>query len=288
MDRTFWSHWGDGQAEISTYDLTYPRYGAPRTGVAVAIFVTEPFSYEARVKADPGKHASSDVFPVMKLNLVQDFQTGIYDYNEQTSSFLALGSLSQQPGGHLTKVSFSSQEWCGHSWAQWLRKPDGLHYSGHSYFDGEADRAAVLPAPAEGIAEEQLWFWARGMAEPRLESGGAVTLPFRRSLQHERHSHREAAWSEARFTRDGKPARVTVPGGTFECETWRAEERDGTSFTFRVEAAAPRRIIEWSSSEGERGVFVKSDRVKYWERNKPGGEAALSRLGLRQRPPRTP
>ena len=94
MDRTFWSHWGDGQAEISAYELTYPRYGALRSGVAVAIFVTEPFSYEARVKADPGKHAPGDVFPVIKLNLVQDFQTGIYDYNEQTSSYLSLRSLN--------------------------------------------------------------------------------------------------------------------------------------------------------------------------------------------------
>lgn len=63
MDRTFWSHWGDGQAEISAYELTYPRYGALRSGVAVAIFVTEPFSYEARVKADRGKHAPGDRLP---------------------------------------------------------------------------------------------------------------------------------------------------------------------------------------------------------------------------------
>lgn len=288
MDQAFWSHWGDGQAEISTYDLTYPRYGSPRSGVAVAIFVTEPFSHEARVKADPGKHDPSDVFPVMKLNLVQDFQTGIYDYNEQTSSFLALASLPQQPGGHLTKVSFSSQEWCGHSWAQWLRRPDGLHYTGHSYFDGEADRAAILPAPAAGITEEQLWFWARGMAEPRLEPGGEVTLPFRHSLQQERHSHREAAWSKARFTRGATQSRVTVPAGTFGAETWRVEEQDGTSFAFTVEAAAPHRILEWRASDGERGVLVASDRLKYWQMNKPGGEAALTRLGLRQRPPRTP
>lgn len=109
MDRTFWSDWGDGQAEISAYELTYPRYGALRSGVAVAIFVTEPFSYEARVKADPGKHAPGDVFPVIKLNLVQDFQTGIYDYNEQTSSYLSLRSLNS-PAATSTKVSFSSQE----------------------------------------------------------------------------------------------------------------------------------------------------------------------------------
>src|SRR4051794_39769772 len=34
FDQTFWKTWGDGQAELSAYDLTYPRYGKPRHGVA--------------------------------------------------------------------------------------------------------------------------------------------------------------------------------------------------------------------------------------------------------------
>ena len=50
----FWKHWGDGRAELAAYDLETPRYGEPRRGVAVAIFVTETFSSSLRVKADPG------------------------------------------------------------------------------------------------------------------------------------------------------------------------------------------------------------------------------------------
>ena len=56
----FWTHWGDGKAELDGYALTQPRYGAPRAGTAVMIFVTEDFSDSARVKADPGKHPPSD------------------------------------------------------------------------------------------------------------------------------------------------------------------------------------------------------------------------------------
>src|SRR5205823_5666230 len=81
----FWRHWGDGRGELSGYDLETPRYGALRHGIAVAIFVTETFSNSKRVKADPGMHPAFDEFPVMKLNLVQDFATGIYDYNLETS-----------------------------------------------------------------------------------------------------------------------------------------------------------------------------------------------------------
>ena len=67
----FWKHWGDGQAELNGYRLTQPRYGARRAGSAVLIFVTEDFSDSLRVKADPGKHPATDVYPVMKLNFVR-------------------------------------------------------------------------------------------------------------------------------------------------------------------------------------------------------------------------
>ena len=109
----FWDHWGDGKAELNGYALKQPRYGAVRTGTSVLIFVTEDFSDTLRVKADPGKHPASDVYPVMKLNAVRDFPTGIYDYNVMTSAFLRVA-----PGWPVAKVSFSSQEWCGHVWHQ--------------------------------------------------------------------------------------------------------------------------------------------------------------------------
>src|SRR5690349_24451557 len=41
FDAAFWKQWGDGQAELSGYDLTFPRYGHLRRGVAATIFVPE-------------------------------------------------------------------------------------------------------------------------------------------------------------------------------------------------------------------------------------------------------
>ena len=83
----FWPHWSDNKAEMNGYRLVQPRYGAKRAGTAVLIYVTEDFSDSLRVKADPGQHPASDVYPVMKLNDVRHFQTGIYDYNVMTSTF---------------------------------------------------------------------------------------------------------------------------------------------------------------------------------------------------------
>src|SRR5713101_837527 len=158
----FWKRWGDGKGEVSGYDLTFPRYGELRKGVAVVVFVTETFSNSARVKSDPGKHPKSDEFPVMKLNLVQDFSTGIYDYNLLTSAFVALAPVNGRPAGSATKVSFSSQEWCGHVYAQVLFDAHYARFTSHSYFDSEADSSASLELPNGALSEDALLAWARG------------------------------------------------------------------------------------------------------------------------------
>ena len=36
-------YWDRGQAEVARYDLVQTRYGEPREGHAVLVFVTEPF-----------------------------------------------------------------------------------------------------------------------------------------------------------------------------------------------------------------------------------------------------
>src|SRR4051794_35869994 len=118
MTADFWQTWGDGQAEVASYDLTMPKYGQLRKGTAIAIFVTEPFSKSLRVKADDGKHAKADVASVMKLNLIREYQTGVYNYKDMLGTFVWLEGVDNRPEGMAAKVSFSSQEWCGHVWSQ--------------------------------------------------------------------------------------------------------------------------------------------------------------------------
>ncbi len=287
-DDAFWRVWGDGKAEVSSYDLVYPRYGNPGKGLAITIFVTEPFSDSLRVKADAGRHSSSDVFPAMKLNLIQDFQTGVYDYNEETSSFVGLAPAGGRPAGSLCKVSFSSQEWCGHTWLQVLPRMDRYEIAGHSYFDGEADRRANLPAPAGGVSEDQLMFWVRGIGQPLLEPGQTAEVPYLPSLQSSRHHHRQLTWTRARLTREAGAREISTPAGKFNVEVYRTEIESGGSRAYYVDLAAPRRVVRWESSDGERGDLIASKRMKYWTMNQPGGEGVLKELGLSQRAPRTP
>jgi hypothetical protein len=287
FDAAFWKQWGDGQAELSGYELTFPRYGQPRRGVAATIFVTETFSNALRVKSDPGRHPASDEFPVMKLNLVQDYQTGIYDYNDMTSSFVALAPVNGRPAGFATKISFSSQEWCGHTFQQLLFDARAIRATSHSYFDGEADQQSQLDEPPGGISEDELLLWARGMAAPRLAPGERREVPFLPSLQASRQQHVPLSWRRATLTRSARFQQISGPLGKFTVETWAAAVPGGIQRTIYVEAAEPHRIVRWEAANGERADLLGSQRMKYWEMNRQGFETALKRLGLSPRPPRT-
>lgn len=285
--RAFWKHWGDGRAELAGYDLVKPRYGEERRGTAVAIFVTEPFHGGARVKAE---EAGPGTFQVLKLNLAQDFPTGIYDYRLMTSAFVALEPVAGLPAGAPAKVSFSAQEWCGHVYQQALFRGGGADVSLHSYFEGEADEEARLPG-GPGLSEDTLLLWARGLAWPEVAPGETATVPVLTSLERSRLRHRPAAWEGAELARPAGSRQVDVPAGTFEVTEARATLRGATgerTWTFWVEKADPNRIVAWATSDGERAELLGADRLPYWELNGPGGEEYLERLGLQPRPPRTP
>lgn len=282
----FWKIWGDGQAEVAAYDLTEPHYKAPRRGTVVSIFVSETFSNSARVKSDPGKHPPADEFPVLKLNLVKDFQTGIYDYNDMTSVFVAAKPVNSRGIGYPAKVSFSSQEWCGHVYHQLLFDASAVRSMRHSYFDGEGDQQTQLDYPAGGVSADSLLHWARGMAEPSLKPGESKDVDLLASLQSNRDKHVAIGWSKAKLSRSSGVQKVTVPAGTFEVEVFEATA-GGEKRTYFVEKAAPRRIVKWEYSNGEKAEMLRSVRLKYWELNKPGGEAELKKLLLSARPPRT-
>ena len=285
-DASFWEVWGDGFAEVSTYELVMPRYGEPRDGESIMIFVSETFSDSKRVKADPGRHPKADEFPVMKLNWQKNFQTGIYDYSEMLSSFLGLGAIGGRPPGTLTKLTFSRQEWCGQMFAQVLFDPSRIRVSGSSYFDGDADLSQTLELQPEGISEDGLAFWARGMAAPFLKPGESRDVPFLTSLRSARDAHQPLAWSRINLTRNATLQKLETPAGEFEVETFSAQLANGKGFVFFVEKDSPYRIIRWQYTSGEAAELIASERVKYWELNRPGGEVALRSLGLEPRAPR--
>jgi len=271
----FWKHWGDGQAELNGYRLKQPRYGAVRTGTAVLIFVTEDFSDSLRVKADPGKHPASDVYPVMKLNTVRDFQTGIYHYDVMTSVFARVAA-----GWPVAKVSFSSQEWCGQVYHHLIPRNGRVSGVFHSYFDGEADGTDELALPADGVFDDVLPILLRGWQGTYLQAGQKKSVPYLPSLLSARLAHTRLKWGRAEIARAAAVESVTVPAGRFRVSSWTVAEEGGPTTTYQFEADPPYRLVRRASTSGEEAVLLGSTRLPYWKLNAPGGEKHLRAIGL--------
>ncbi len=274
----FWDHWGDGRAELAGYSLTLPRYGEPRTGEAVLVTVTEDFTAGQRVKSDGGH---GDEYPVLKLNEVRDFQTGLYDYNLMTSSWLRLDG--KVPLGLPDKVSFSMQEWCGHVYEELLVEPDALGHLTHSYFDGETVGATRGALPARAVIADAMPLLVRGLGGDLLAPGESRVVPWLPSAPERRMLHKDLAWTEATIVRSAETVSVTVPAGTFPAYTVTATPKGSASTTWTVEAAAPHRLLRWSRSDGELGELTGAVRRAYWNDHGEGGEALRAELGLPQR-----
>ena len=272
----FWEHWGDGKAEIDAYTLVQPRYGELRHGTAVLVYVTETFTQAQRVKSDGGH---SDEMPVLKLNEVRDFQTGIYDYNILTSTFVVLdGSL---PLGVPTKVSMGAQEWCGNVYEQLLFSSDRLERTLHSYFDGEADKQDSMAVPAHALDGDALPILVRGLTGELVAPGGERTVPVLDRILDSRFQHEPPRFRTTTIRRSARAESVEAPLGRFEVSRFDVVTEGGPTMRFYVEVAAPHRLIGWTRSDGEAGWIRGSVRTPYWKENQEGDEAMLKDLGLK-------
>lgn len=175
LSQEFKDYWYKGTAEITSYSLQQARYGEIREGNAVMIFVTEPFLPGLQVKADTN---DSNNIPVLKLNATKNYITGIYPYSIMTSSFYPV-----HDNQHALKLSFSSQEWCGHVYAQ-LNNRDNFEIMSHSYFGSEADQDYHLD---KANLENEIWNKIR-INPADLPIGELTMIP---SLEFVRLTHKE-------------------------------------------------------------------------------------------------
>lgn len=177
LSKAFKTYWFSGHAEISSYSLTQSRYGELRSGDAVLIYVTEDFMPNTQVKANnPGENS----IKVLKLNATKKFNTGIYPYSIMQSAFQPIYTKSQP-----LKISASIQEWCGHVYAQINRSSSSFKYTGHSYFEGEADTTIDLPLHP---TENEIWTTVR-MNPKELPQGNFKMIPALEylSLKHKKN-----------------------------------------------------------------------------------------------------
>ncbi len=279
----FATHWHDGRAELDGYRWEVTRYAQQRTGQVVMIFVTEPFSDEKRVKVDDPSRNPRDTFDALKLNLVRDFPTGVYDYNTMTSVFVRSDDFSP------AKISFTSGEWCGHVYEELLFDRSRVRERLFSYFEDESV-TQTLDRESGGIAEDNLFILLRGLRGAFLEPGEKKTVPFLPSAFQRRLRHRPLEWSSAAIERLEASETIEVPAGSFETMVYVVRTTDGREGRFFIEAEYPHRIVRWSweadrptlvaPEASEWGALTGTIRVKYWNLHDNGDESYLEQLGL--------
>ncbi len=266
----FSDYWHDGRAELSSYDYSINRYGQTRKGTAVMIFVAEDFNQKTQTKTNSNRTHSA-----MKLNLIRDFPTGIYDYNMMTSTFVA---LSPDFGAFL-KSSFSSQEWCGQSFGEINQTKKGWEISTKSYFEQENNRNQTYKLSEGSITEDQLFLIVRGIGK---EASGKILM----SQVESKLSHRDMTWRKitSNERKETKHKGVLATQQTIKIQ-------GGVTYKFVTEKLPPHRILSWQADYkgmSEKGELIKSKKLKYWEMSGPKDVPRLKELGLNPRPPRTP
>ena len=176
----FRDYWYNHGAEISRFSLQQQRYGEIHDGDAILIFVTEKMNPDIQVKAD---NPQAKDIPILKLNAVRKFFTGIYPYSILTSTFAPV-DIEKYPLP--LKISSSVQEWCGHVYMQMNLRPDTYRIRVHSYFEKEGDRDFKI---ARTIPEDAIWTMIR-LAPASLPQGEFLMIP---GTLYSRLQHRQLA-----------------------------------------------------------------------------------------------
>jgi hypothetical protein len=274
----FRTYWYNGQAEISTYTLDQGQYGANHPGEAVLVYVTEPFRTDKQVKLE--KEPRPEDGPVrsttvLKLNAIQKFVTGIYDYSVMTSVFTPV-----ETDQHAIKITSSVQEWCGQSYLQLNANNREYWVLGRSYFEDEVAENYSVPRAWQ---EDELWTRLRFSPES-LPTGEFDCIP---GLTFSRLAHRKPAVDTATATLTDYAGGTFRGSGPLRGYTLRYPNRART-LQIVFERAAPYRIVGWEETRVVKGkplttraTLRKTIRSAYWTQNGPDQRYWRDTLGLK-------
>ncbi len=266
LSQEFKDYWYAGNAEVTSYALEQAHYGELREGKAVLIYVTEPFVADQQVKADQNDPTN---IPVLKLNSTKKYLTGIYPYSIMTSSFYPV-----HDNQHALKVTFSSQDWCGHVFTQ-LNNREKFNIKSFSYFENEGDKDFMLE---KNLLENELWNKIR-INPSALPLGNFEMIP---SFEFLRISHKELKAYQVDASVHTSDT-ITTYKITYPTLQRTLEINFNSVFPFSIES--------WSDSftsgygDNARTMVSKASKIKtiktpYWRQNGNNSLSLRDTLGL--------
>lgn len=258
-------YWFSGKAEIAVYKVGQERYGEMREARQVMVFVTEDFSAKKQVKLDEAAKAGSDRIPILKLNLLRRFPTGIYDYSLMQSVFTPF----TKTGERSLKITTTIQDWCGQVFSQLNKTGDGYRVRQYSYFEQEGDEDLEIKA---GLLEDEIWTLLR--LNPAIFSEVSTTIV--PSSFYTRLKHKPSR---------AEPARILIRNAGQNSELVLSYDDIPRQLSIWFESKFPHRILEWderienkSISHGTLENILQSD---YWSKSSRQYDGLRDSLGLK-------
>jgi hypothetical protein len=276
----FGDYWYQGKAELNRYDLEQVRYGEIRKGDAVLIFVTEDFLVNEQVKYEYGEK-TANIQSILKLNSNRRFFTGIYPYSLLTSTFTPVRSKDK----HSLKLSFTAQEWCGHTFMQLNNRKNKYTVRQYSYFQAEGDKQFDLE---QALLEDEVWTMIR-INPDLLPVGEIEVIP---AMQYVRLFHKDFK-IEKTTVKKTEISDTALSTNSLIKYTIRYHNLP-RSLTIVFEKDFPFQILAWEETYGSDKGEGKNDllitkavrtnklMLDYWRKNSIADSVYRHELGLRQ------
>lgn len=267
--KAFAGYWYQGKAEITSYAIEQARYGATNDGHAIFVFVTEDFNKSKGVKIEHKTRRTADAIGVMKMSMIKQFTTGIYEYNMMSAVYTPL-DYEEHP--HSLKLTSGIQEWCGQTYFQASWKGHRYEVQRFSYFEAEGDSTFSL---VNTWLEDEMWNKIR-VAPNTLPLGKVKMVP---AAFYFRLSHTPVKVYDAVATLQ------TTTGQYTYVLTYPGLKR---TLEITFERNFPHQILQWKEEYGEKeittGKLVKSIQTDYWNHNRPEDEVMRELLQLNAPP----
>ena len=247
----------------------------PFLGVGARGYVTEPFSKSRHVKVNGYDRNNPDHTIALKLNIVEEWRTGVYKYRLMTSHF-----FDTQAQMVPLKTVFSSQEWCGITYEELLWHKNYLAVSIKSYFDGES---ADLQITTPHHLTDSLWVLARGFFSGGPSGVNAWPTQWIESSKERRLNHLDLVSFDAEPQRISSDKKVIPSLGEIDVQTLQFSRKSGEKCQLMIETHAPHRVVGWQCVGGEQAILLGSLRTPYWSQSKLTDVKYLERLGVSDR-----
>jgi hypothetical protein len=252
--------WDDGNAEVAIYAARERRYGTLRDSRAVLITVKEDLDTSSLVKADGPYHPHT--VEVIKLNTLVTTVTGVYEYRQMSSTWLA------RRGAHPIRVTLSSQDWCGLTHKTLTVLEGAALLRTDSYFGAEAGRVFRFAVDERTVLGDALPLFVRTLD---LRSPGVRRL---RIADAQLSSHAPPPRVRDATFEVGLPGVVDVPAGRFGAVPITVLAGDDED-VYWVDAEAPHTLVRWDRADGGTWELDHVRRAPYWAMHDLEHEGAL-------------